>query len=256
MLKEAVRLAMLLFVLAGVLFYGFRRTDPAQLVTTAAHGPDDFRLLIVGESWACDGKLFPELPDAISQRLGGRSVRACSLCFPGRSTKLLYTELLQKLTKDSLYEQCGGGRPDKVIFLNGVNDEIQHVGERNYVEYTRKLFDWFADIDDRENVAIPRVNEINFRSPYLFSRIKRRILMCWFDDCEFSANDKYRIAFWRDHPELKTIEFDNFIATYRGHEDCYLSDGVHLTEDCYHKYGAFIGKTATLDALERKFAGR
>jgi len=57
--------------------------------------------------------------------------------------------------------------------MTGVNDVIQHVGENAYVEYTRKLVDYFSEIDDEEVISIPRVNEMTFKSPNLYSRIKR-----------------------------------------------------------------------------------
>jgi hypothetical protein len=249
MLREALRVGVALAVSSGVLIYGVKRSDePTLSCITVNGGSDDYKLLVVGESWACDGKLFPELPKTVSDRLQGTGVHACSLCFPGRNSRHLYSELREKLPTEKLYEYCGG-KPDKVIFMTGVNDEIQHVGENSYVEYTRKLVDYFSDVEDEEVISIPRVNEITFKSPNLYSSIKRGILRCFYDDCEFSANDRYRSALWRDHPELPMIEYDNFINRYRGNEQCYTSDGVHLTDECFHKYGAFIGNATSIRAL-------
>ncbi|MGA8171201.1 MAG: SGNH/GDSL hydrolase family protein [Methylocystis sp.] len=246
MYREALRVGLALAVSSGMLFYGVKRSDAPTLdCVTVNDGADDYKLLVVGESWACDGKLFPELPKTISERLGGRGVHACSVCFPGRNSRHLYSELSEKLPNRKLYEMSGG-KPDKVIFMNGVNDEIQHVGPNTYVEYTRKLVDYFSDVEDEEVITIPRVDEIGFRSPYLYSRIKRGILRCYYDDCEYSANERYRAALWRDHPDLRMIEFDNFIDRYRGNEQCYTSDRVHLTDECSHKYGAFIGRAASI----------
>jgi len=246
MLREALRVGVFLAVSSGMLFYGVKRSDEPTLdCITVNGGADDYKMLVVGESWACGGRLFPELPRALSERIQGRGVHACNLCFPGRNSRLLYSELRDKLPREKLYEYCGG-KPDKVIFMTGVNDEIQHVGENSYVEYTRKLVDYFSDVDDEEIISIPRVNEAGFKSPNLYSRIKRGILRCFYDDCEFSANDRYRSALWRDHPELQMIEYDDFIERYRGNEQCYTSDGVHLTDECSHKYGTFIGKATSL----------
>ena len=136
----------------------------------------------------------------------------------------------------------------------GVNDEVQHVGASSYVEYTKKLAEFFSEVEDVEIITIPRVNERRFRSPYLFSSLKRFVLRCVHDGCDYQINDVYRAALWRDHPELQLIEFDNFIDQYDGHEQCYTADGVHLTDEYLHKYGTFIGKAASLSksALQRK----
>ncbi len=242
MLKFALRVGFVLTALSGALLVGVRRSDPPMLdCLTVNGGENNYKILVVGESWACDGKLFPELPQTVSKRLQGRGVQACSLCFAGRNSKLLYAELKEKLPKSKLYDYCGGGRPDKIIFMTGVNDEIQHIGESNYVEYTKKLVEYFPDVDDEEVISIPRVSEFKFKSPNLYSRLKRAILMCFYDDCEYVVNDRYRSALWRDHPELRMIEYDNFIDRYPGHESCYQKDGIHLTEACSHKYAAFIG---------------
>jgi hypothetical protein len=241
-----LRILLALAISIGALIYAVKRSDPPSIACeTVNGGADDYNVLIVGESWACDGKLFPELPNTLSERLKGRGVHACSLCFPGRNSRHLYAELVEKLPKDKLY-QLNGGKPDKVVFLTGVNDVIQHIGAWSYVEFTRKIVDYFSDVEDEQLVSIPRVNEFGFRSPNLYSRIKRGILKCFYDDCEYVANDKYRAALWRDHPELSMIEFDSFIESYKGHERCYLSDGVHLTDRCAHDYGSFIGMTASL----------
>ncbi|WP_198008777.1 hypothetical protein [Methylocystis rosea] len=45
--------------------------------------------------------------------------------------------------------------------MNGVNDANQHVGASAYVEYTGKLVEYFADVDDVEIICITRVDERN-----------------------------------------------------------------------------------------------
>ena len=142
--------------------------------------------------------------------------------------------------------------------MTGVNDEIQHIGPAAYVEYTKKLFEYFSRVENVELIAVPRVNERNYKSPNLFSRIKRKILMCFWDNCEMQANDVYRIALFRDHPELRVIDYDDFLPRYRGNESCYTADGVHLTKECLHAYGVFVGKALTLaeeTAASRSAAG-
>jgi lysophospholipase L1-like esterase len=238
-----------LFVTTGLTLLTLKRTDePSVACSLVDSGPNDYRVLIVGESWTSDGKLFPELPEAVSERLGGRGVVACGIGFNGRNSRLLYAELRDKFPKYRLYSLFDGKAPDKVVIMNGVNDEIQHVGASAYVEYTKKLVEYFSDAGDVEVIAIPRVNERWFKPPNLFSRMKRNILRCLHDGCDFQVNDVYRVALWRDHPDLHILEFDNFIDKFEGHEEYYKFDGVHLTDEWLHKYGKFIGSAMSLAA--------
>lgn len=240
------------FVLAvttGLTLLTLKRTDePSVYCAIVNGGENNYRILIVGESWASDGKLLPELPQAASRRLDGRGVEACSVGFNGRNSRLLYSELREKYPRYKLYNLFAGQTPHKVVIMNGVNDEIQHVGASAYVEYTKKLVDYFADVDDVEVVAIPRVNERWFKPPNIFSRMKRNILRCVYDGCDFQVNDVYRVALWRDYPDMNVMEFDNFIEKFDGHEEYYKFDGVHLTDEWLHKYGAFIGSAMSLSA--------
>lgn len=238
------------FVLAvttGLTLLTLKRTDePVVACSLVNDGPNNYTVLVVGESWASDGKVFPELPKVVSKRLGGRGVQACSIGFNGRNSRLLYSELREKFPKYRLYSLYDSNPPNKVILMTGVNDVIQHVGAANYVEFTKKLTEYFADADDVEVISIPRVNERWFKPPNLFSRMKRNVLRCFYDSCDFQVNELYRVALWRDHPDLHVLEFDNFVDRFEGHEEYYKLDGVHLTDEYLHKYGRFIGEAMTL----------
>lgn len=251
LLPHLRRAFFVLFVTTGLTLLTLKRTDPPTVAcSTVNSGPNDYRVLVVGELWASDGKVLPELPRAVSQRLGGRGVQACSVGFNGRNSRLLYSELLDKFPNYKLYALFGGKTPDKVILMTGVNDAIQHVGASTYVEFTKKLVERFSDAGDVEAISIPRVNERWFKPPNLFSHMKRNILRCLHDSCDFQVNDIYRVALWRDHPELHVLEFDSFIDKFEGHEEYFAFDGVHLTDEYYHKYGTFIGRAMSLAANE------
>jgi lysophospholipase L1-like esterase len=248
MLNWLLRLVLGALIIGTTVLINLKRTDePAFYCVALNSGSNPYRVLVVGESWAAGGKVFPELPMSISDRLKGRGVEACSIGFSGRNSLLLYNELLEKFPKEKLYGLYDEHKPDKVILMTGVNDTIQHVGEDLYVEYTKKLVDYFSDVDAVEVISIPRVNERRFKPPNLFSLWKRSILRCVYDNCVLAANDKYRSALWRDHPELHMIEYDDFIDQYEGHEEFYTKDGVHLTDDAYHQYGAFLGYATQLN---------
>lgn len=247
LLPNLRRAFFLLAVVTGLALSSLKRSDEPMVACSRVNdGANDYRILVVGESWASDGKIFPDLPKAVSKRLGGRGVQACSLGFNGRNSRLLYSELREKFPKYRLYSLYGGTAPDKVILMTGVNDEIQHIGASAYVEFTEKLVDYFSDAGDVEIISIPRVNERWFKPPNLFSLMKRTIFRCLYDGCDYQVNDVYRVALWRDHPQLHILEFDNFIDKFEGHEDNYTLDGVHLTDETYHKYGRFIGSAMTL----------
>jgi hypothetical protein len=249
LLPHALRACSVLFVTTGLTLLTLKRTDePSVACSEINSGRNDYFVLVIGESWASDGKVFPELPRAVSKRLEGRGVVACSIGFNGRNSRLLYTELREKYPRYKLYSLFEGKTPHKVIVMNGVNDEIQHVGASTYVEYTKKIVDYFSDVEDVEVIAIPRVNERWFKPPNLFSRMKRNILRCVYDGCDFQVNDVYRVALWRDYPDMNVLEFDNFINKFEGHEEYYQFDGVHLTDEYLHKYGQFIGSAMSLAA--------
>ncbi|MBI1980836.1 MAG: SGNH/GDSL hydrolase family protein [Methylocystis sp.] len=247
MFPGAQRLAFVLAVTGGLTLLSLKRSDePTLSCATVNGGSNEYKVLIVGESWASYGKILPELPRAVSKRLQGRGVTACSIGFAGRNSRLLYSELREKFPTEKLYRLFDGKKPDTVVLMNGVNDEIQHVGASAYVEYTKKLVEYFSDVDDVQIIAIPRVNERRFKPPTLYSAVKRRILSCFYDQCQQQVNDLYRVALWRDHPELTTIEYDDFIDRYEGNERRYTADGVHLTDEYFHKYGEFIGGALSL----------
>ncbi len=255
LLPNLRRAFFVLAVTTGLTVLSLKRTDePTVACSSVNSGPNDYRVLVVGESWASDGKVFPDLPRAVSRRLGGRGVQACSIGFNGRNSRLLYWELREKFPRYRLYSLYDGKAPDKVILMTGVNDAIQHVGAAAYVEFTKKLVEYFSDAGNVEIISIPRVNERRFKPPNLFSRMKRNILRCFYDGCDFQVNDVYRVALWRDHPDLHILEFDDFIDKFEGHEGFYTPDGVHLTDEAYHKYGTFIGAamTLSLNDIQRK----
>lgn len=247
LLPNLRRALFLLAVVTGLGLLSLKRADaPTVDCSLVNDGPDNYRILVVGESWASDGKIFPDLPRTVSERLGGRGVQACSIGFNGRNSRLLYSELREKFPKHRLYSLYRGNAPDKVILMTGVNDAIQHIGAAAYVEFTEKLADYFSDAGDVEIISIPRVNERWFKPPNLLSLIKRTIFRCLYDGCDYQVNDVYRVALWRDHPQLHILEFDNFIDRFEGHEENYTLDGVHLTDASYHRYGRFIGSAMTL----------
>lgn len=243
--------SVLLILSPLLLIWLMQRSDqPSINCSTINSGANNYNILIVGESWASDGKLFPELPLITSARLNGRGVMACSIGFSGRNSKLLYYELREKFSKEKIRNLFNNAAPNKLLVMTGVNDTIQHIGASNYVEYTKKIIEFFDNINDIEVITIPRVNERTFRSPNLFSAIKRSILRCLYDHCDYQVNDLYRVALWRDHPELRLIEYDDFIDEYRDHEYCHTQDGIHLTDEYYHKYGVFLAIAMNLEKKE------
>jgi hypothetical protein len=219
----------------------------APTVSCQSAGPvaRAFKVLIVGESWADGGPFFPELQNQVSRRLGGRGVRACSLAFSGRNSRRLAAEL--STTPEQIVYRPLSGVPDKVIIMTGVNDEIQPIGAAAYSTYTAQLAHRFADVPDVEVITPPRVNDIGFKAPNWPSRAKRSVLLCYYNGCSTAVNDGYRATLRREHPEIRTIDYDRFIRSYRGNEGKYEPDGIHLRTATSHEYGTFLGREMHLD---------
>ena len=67
--------SVLLILSSLLLIWLMQRSDhPSINCSTINNGANNYNILIVGESWASDGKLFPELPLITSARLNGRGV--------------------------------------------------------------------------------------------------------------------------------------------------------------------------------------
>ena len=201
---------------------------------------------LLENSWAADGRSFPELAEGVSARLNGRGVKACSLGFSGRNSRLLNSELQSTFPKEKIYSFYKQSRIDKVVIMNGVNDVIQHVGAHNYARYTKELVAYFSSAADVEVISIPRVDEVNFVSRNILAYLKRLAFRCYYDSCNLAVNSAYRSELRKSFPEVRVLEYDNFIVSYAGNEKKYTPDGIHLTDEYFHRYGTFIGNSASL----------
>ena len=122
------------------------------------------------------------------------------------------------------------------MFLVGVNDAYLHVGPKAYgaaVQNLRKIGDLLAD-----RVFVVQVPRVNMRAPERWwgATLKRIVFRWAFHFGKLDATDDYRRA---AAPE---ITYDDFIASYVGHEHHYADDGLHLLPERYADLGRHIGR--------------
>ena len=226
-----------------------RRDALPPKIDCAATGTGDrpYNILVVGELWARGGRFFPELPETVSGRLGGRLVRACSIGFSGRNSIRLERELKAGFDHDAIRALFGGAAPDNVIILSGVNDVTQHIGARAYAARTRNIASYLAiDGSIVQVVEVPRVDERHAAISNVLGRAKRFVQKWLYDRGSNVVAERYRQELRSADPLLATIAFDKFIPTFEGNEHLYADDGLHLRIEVFHRYGTFLGNELLL----------
>jgi len=48
------------------------------------------------------------------------------------------------------------------------------------------------------------------------------------------------------HPEIRPVEFDQLIPSYRGHEEKFEPHGIHLTPAAFKSYGLFLAEPISI----------
>ncbi|MES2834182.1 MAG: GDSL-type esterase/lipase family protein [Pseudomonadota bacterium] len=190
----------------------------------AGEGP--LQVLAIGDSWAN----IPGLEAGLAEGVGGRAV---TYGYSGHTAGQIAARLKGG---DAAYLSETLGRLPAVVFLVGVNDAYLHVGPRAYGEAVRELRAIGAELADRVHVVeVPRVN-MRAPEPWWGSRIKRLVYRWVFDLGATDATDRYRRTAAAD------ITYDDFIASFAGHEEDYAADGLHLRPERYVDLGRHIGR--------------
>ena len=228
-----------LFLLAAVLVpLGYLQYRPSQPeIRCADSNPaSGLNVLVVGESWAAGGRLFPELNTEIAHRETG-PVHVCSMAFSGKNTGKIYRGVRHQM-RTSLPALFGGRQPGIVLVLNGVNDQMQHVGAGRYADNTAQL----ARLFPSSKVMVVSAPTIRFnpdRLPALL-KLKAELQKYVFDYGEDDPLARYRQALRELHPEIRVLPYDSFMPTFD--KGRYQPDGIHLTPQSFHEYGSFLGK--------------
>ncbi len=215
---------------------------PPVLTCVPSDQAASYNVLVVGESWAAGSAYFPQLADEVSKANQGQSVKICSIGYPRRNALRIKKIVTETLSPSLIREMFNGNVPNKTILLLGVNDTIEHVGEKNYAENVNAIYRFFSGFSDVRLSTIPNINEEHFVSPNLLSKSKRVILECVFDGCQASVAEKYRRYLHTRYPDIKSINYDDFIASYEDSPQMYQGDGIHLTKEAQDKFGGFLGK--------------
>lgn len=232
--------AFAVLLLCGCALYVYKQSPYDPVKATCARsgkGEGNYKMLVVGDSWAAGSLFFPELPQSMSAKMAGKPVTACSIGYSGRNTARLVQEPKADFPIGKIKALFSGASPNEIVIMNGVNDVIQHVGAEQYAKATSELVTYLNEESRVRVLRIPRVNETGYSSN-LLRDIKRKLQAFYFDDGQLAVNDKYRAALANSYPAIETIEYDRFAPGYR--KELFLPDGIHLTDQQFRFYGAFI----------------
>lgn len=221
---------------AGSMISESGKLKPITACSESGSGPVTRRLIVVGESWAAGDRLFPELSDVVADRDKGHVV-ACSVGFSGKNSG----KILENL---SLSESIAlvGGKPDNVVILTGVNDQIQNRGSVIYAHDARAIAAMFGPSLVVQIVSAPNIN----RHPPLSMIFRaKNTLVGWVKGTE--TNAAYSEALVPPFKASQVIPFNHFSYGQAVEPGRYAADGIHLTLPEFHKYGSFIGRNVTLE---------
>lgn len=202
-------------------------------VSTKDAGPYDYSLVIVGESWAADGRMLP----AFEKYLTKQKVDDYKVCSVGYSGKTA-TEIARGVSADyqGSFEAMFDETPDQMVLLTGVNDVYQHIGTDSYISGLAKLL----SVPAKEHFVV-EIPSVDFGRNYLrsFPSRAKAFLFRWiFDGGRVDVMDRYRAVV--KQANFPIITTSDFAATY---EDFPLTvDGLHPTPEGFDMYALHIAE--------------
>lgn len=229
----------LLFGGIGVSYALNSRPIPYDLhCASAGSGPVQYRILVIGESWASKGRLLPDLPDAVAKR-SGAAVRACQLGWSGATTAKLITGVRESRGQSEAEGRLGG-EPTNVIILNSINDQVANVSPDRYAAQTEELAGGFP----RSITQIVSPPIVNQRPPsaHILQAGKRWISHLFGT----TPRDEYERALFAAMKPDQVIPYREFSAGWKVEPKRYTADGIHLIDPAFQQYGAFLGLKMTL----------
>lgn len=202
-------------------------------VSTKDAGPYGYSLVIVGESWAADGRMLPAFEKyLIKQKVNDYKV--CSVGYSGKTA----TEIARGVSADfkGSFDTLFDETPDQMVLLTGINDVYQHIGTVSYISGLAKLL----SVPAKEHfvVEIPAVDFGRNYQRSLPSRAKAFVFRWIFDGGRVEVMDHYRAAVQQANFPIVTTS--DFSATYK---DFPLTvDGLHPTPDGFDMYADHIAE--------------
>jgi lysophospholipase L1-like esterase len=186
----------------------------------------DFPVLVIGDSWTRFRRLDGGIRAALSSR--GFRPRLVSVGLSGCSAGEIAAALPGHLPQ---IRSAAGGRAGLAVLMAGVNDAVRHLGPRRYARNLVALSELAAAVAERVlAVELPPVRG-DIAGP--LGRIKHQLYRVLFDG-PGDTIATYRAALARTGA-LDILPVDPFFPAA-------FKDGVHLTDQEYARFAAYLGE--------------
>lgn len=176
-------------------------------------GSGDWPVLIYGDSWA----RFRRLDKGVRDALAHLNPRIVSCGRSGRSAAELLADWPTAGLPDLDYQLA--------VLMVGVNDVVRHVGARQYATSTLAL----ARAMPAGRVMVVEAPRVTGDSAKLPGLIKHQVYKLLLEDGSDTVTT-YRAALHG----VEILPVDGFPMVFK--------DGVHLTDECYVGFGAYLGE--------------
>ena len=219
----------------------------AEITCTAllGQGGIPYNVLVVGESWARGGRILPDLQQALSRKLGGRTVHTCAIAFSGYNTTKVLHGLRHEIDAGHVTHLFGAATADSVLMLTGVNDQIQHIGSGAYAKGIAEIAGMFP-ASRVQAVSAPFVRpRLHLALPL---RIKNSAQKFLHDGGTDNVQARYSDLAATLDLQVGFIRYQDFMPAFDPSR--YNLDGIHLTAKTFQRYGAFLGSHVNTGSKE------
>lgn len=176
-------------------------------------GAGDWPVLIYGDSWA----RFRRLDKGVRDALAHLNPRIVSCGRSGRSAAELLADWPTAGVPTLDYQLA--------VLMVGVNDVVRHLGARQYAAATLAL----AQTIPARRVLVVEAPRVTGDAAWLPGRIKHQLYRLLFEDGSDTVTT-YRATL----TGVEVLPVDGFPMVFK--------DGVHLTEEGYAGFGAWLGE--------------
>lgn len=176
-------------------------------------GSGDWPVLIYGDSWA----RFRRLDKGVRDALAHLNPRIVSSGRAGRSAAELLADWPTAGLPALDYQLA--------ILMVGINDVVRHLGARQYADAALAL----AQTIPARRVLVVEAPRVTGDASWLPGRIKHQLYRLVFEDGSDTVTT-YRAAL----TGVEILPVDGFPMAFK--------DGVHLTDEGYAGFGAYLGE--------------